>query len=525
MYNGIYQQIEFYTDHRYCLNIYSSGRAHPYRCHTSITTNSGQFFEFIFWRWAVECPKGKVPTGEGSNCKKCSAGTFKPDDGARHCQTCPPGTTSKAGASSCYFINNCPAGTYMNTNNGACLHCPVNTFTNGAGNTVCTNCPSETHTQGTGSTHCIPNHTCPAGTFVNGKSQCTACPKNTFSNKINAETCSSCPKGTYTKSTGSTACIKSTFCGPGKFHNGHICQLCPRNTFDNSVGNTECAPCPHGYETKQTGATRCTRKNNCQPGAFFSEKENKCAPCPKDTFTDKPHQAFCQKCPSGTGTKSAGSTECVKLNYCKAGKFHNGKKCINCPKNTFSDEIGAWQCKKCPHGEMTDKIGSSSCRDIIATDCAPGYFFNGKVCVLCPKDTYSDQRGLNICKDCAAGYETESTGSTYCTEKDDIAVLATAAAETVRCVKDQGKPACLVRCRFRTSTEIKIKNKANISFYKLVGSNWQSIGPLAYNDKKDWFSVKVANKPDWSDAGIFKCVARYGEISGFARVRVVVTEA
>jgi hypothetical protein len=171
---------------------------------------------------------------------------------------------------------------------------------------------------------------------------------------------------------------------------------------------------------------------------------------------------------------------------------------------------------------MTDQTGSTSCRDIRANDCLPGHFFNGKVCVACPKNTYSDRRGLKKCKNCAAGYETESTGSTYCAEKNDITVIATAAAETVKCKRSQAKPTCLLKCRFQVSTGVKIKNKANISFYKLVGTSWQSIGPIFYNGKQDWFNVKVTDRPDSSDAGIFKCVARYGETSGYTRIRVVV---
>ena len=523
IFTGVYQQIQLYADQRYCLHIYNTGRAYGYSCQRAVTSTSAQFFDFFFWRSALKCPAGKIPNERGDSCKKCPAGTFNPTAGALICQTCSSGTTSKPGASSCYFINKCPAGTYMNTNTGVCHHCPKNTFTDKSGNTACTKCPAGTHTKGTGSTHCIPNQTCPAGTFVNGAAKCTACPINTFSNKINAETCTSCPKGFYTETTGSTACIKKTFCGPGKFHNGHICQLCPRNTYDNSVGNTRCTPCPQGFETKTTGATRCTRKNDCQAGSFLSEKENRCVLCPKNTFTDRPHQVVCEKCPSGTGTKSTGSTKCVKLNYCKAGKFHNGKKCVNCPRNTFSDEVGSWECKQCPHGQMTDQTGSTSCREIVAKDCVPGKSFNGKVCVDCPKNTYSDQPGMKKCKNCASGYETKSTGSTYCTEKNDITVTATSEAEIVKCKRNQAKPACLLKCRFRTNTGIKIKNKANISFQKLVGTTWQSIGPIFYNGKVDWFSVKVANRPDSSDAGIFKCVARYGESNGYARIRVVVS--
>lgn len=518
MFTGVYQQLGCYGNND-CLHIFSSSRAYPAACHTFSTTSS-QFFEFSFWKSANNCPAGKIPNG--NKCKNCPAGTFNPDQGATRCQSCPSGKTSNAGATSCHFINKCPAGTYMERATGVCHLCPINTFSNRAGRTSCTNCPSGTHTTTTGSTHCVPNQNCPPGSFVNGGNGCALCPVNTFSNTVNAETCNTCPKGTYTKTSGSTSCIRKTYCGPGKFHNGNQCQVCPRNTYDNSVGNTECTPCPQGYETKSTGATRCTKKNNCQAGRFFSEALNRCAPCPKNTFTDRAHQVECKKCPSGTGTKTEGSTKCVKLNYCKAGKYHNGKRCVNCPKNTFSNKVGSWKCEPCPHGKMTDSTGSTSCRKIVLNDCIPGTFYNGKVCIDCPMNTYSDQRGLRKCKRCATGYETKSTGSTYCTENTDITINANSEVGTLRCSKGNAKPACLIKCRFSTNTGIKIKNKSNVTFYKLVGTNWQSIGPLSYNTKSDWFNVKVADKPDSMDAGLFKCVARYGEAEGYARIRVVV---
>lgn len=631
MFHGTYQQVQELADSRYCWEMYrsdTSGYIRSKGCHSqSATYMDPQYVQFSPWKGSVTCPAGKIPNSGGNACVKCAAGTYNPEAGGKYCYVCKAGTTSQAGATSCYTINTCPAGTYLPANtavchqcprntftntvgntecspcpsgthttstgsthcvkdvacppgsflgaagctlcpantysakpnagscvkcpkgtaslrgatscytintcpagtymepsSGVCHSCPVNTFTNTQGSTECSPCPSGTHTKHKGSTHCVPDVTCPPGSFINGAAGCTPCPVNTYSNRANSDSCRTCPKGHYTQSTGSTSCLQKTFCGPGKFHNGHVCRACPRNTFDNTVGNTKCKACPGGFETKSPGATRCTKKNNCPAGSFYSEYANSCKKCLKNTFTSKPHQVRCVKCPAGTGTQAEGATRCQKINYCKPGKYHNGERCEDCPLNTFTDTAGAWKCRKCAWGQITDKKGATSCRDTRQADCTPGNYFNGLVCKDCPRNHFSPTKGMRYCKKCAKGYETKTTGSKACTIKEDkVVVKAESAAPTLYCKRGVKSPACLVKCRFETNTGVKISDKTQVSFYKLVGTAWKSVGPVYYNKTTNWFSMKVAARPSPPDSGVYKCIGQYGGSSGSVQVDVVVS--
>ena len=518
-YNGKFQQVSFLDGHsNKCAYVWGAhaGTRPMYTgtCREITYKSETSWIEFKFWKHSKQCQKGHhLVHGE---CRKCPAGTYNNVYGSNTCTRCPAGTTSDAGAIKCRKVNNCPAGTFQ-SNRGNCELCPVNTFSNTIGSYSCKKCPAGFYTKAKGSTKCIRKASCKPGSFVNGNA-CSLCPINTFTNTYNAPTCLKCPKNYYTTTAGSTACIKKTYCGPGKYHNGNHCQECPRNTYSNEIGNIKCTPCPEGFETKGTGAKFCTRKNNCQPGSFFSTVSNKCDLCPKNTFTDKPHQTRCIACPAGTGTKTEGARACVKINYCKAGRFHNGKKCVPCPINTYSPEVGAWSCKKCPAGTKTDKKGSASCRKIEPDDCTPGKFYNGKWCQLCKKDTYTDIKGMKYCKKCPSGYETESTGSSRCMKKETVKVIAEADTTRVRCYYGS---VCLLKCKFKTSTRQIIQNKNSVSFYELKGSSWISVGPVMFNRNTKWFSYKVSDRVTSKDAGAYRCTGRYGQAEGSATMEVI----
>eukprot|EP00116_Pleurobrachia_bachei_P002123 sb/3462385/ len=517
LYSGTFTQLIRHDDHRYCVDVWRRAPGHQqiysYTCRKEIRDGDGQWIMFEFFKSSKVCPAGQIANGD--NCVNCPANTYNPSRGATKCISCPSGTTSTPGSSGCLSINSCSAGSYMNLSNGRCYLCPKDTYapTPGIVNN-CMKCKKGYHTPGEGATSCTKTVKCQPGTFVNGNT-CKACPINTYTNEANAPSCTACPSGWYTQTTGSTSCLKRSFCGPGTFYNGVACKKCPKNTFDNTVGNTKCQPCAPGFETKSTGATHCTRKNNCQAGSHWSEPHHECRKCPKDTFTAKPHQVRCSPCPKGTGTRGTGSTKCEKINYCKAGKYHNGEQCVNCPVNTFTNKQGAWKCTPCPKGTKTDKWGSTSCRKIVANDCTPGMFYNGKMCYKCQKNTFTDVKGLSYCKKCPSGWETKTIGASKCVKKQEIKVWARAEKKYPTCFSYKTSPKCLLKCRFKTNTGIKIANKTRVSFSKLVGSKWVKLSsPVSYNTKWDWFAVVVANRPTPSNAGKYRCQALYGGVTG-----------
>lgn len=484
----------------------------------------------------TNCPSGYITEGAGStSCKKsivCAAGTyihkggcwkcpkdtFSNTENAAKCTPCPHRyDTETTGSKTCKVKTYCKPGKYHNGHN--CVDCPLNTYDNSVGNVRCKPCPAGQITTKVGSTSCTIANNCKAGSFYNtGTRRCVKCAKNTYSAEDGKTYCDQCPKGWETKEVGAVKCTKINFCKAGKFWNGKRCWNCPKNTYTNQIGSVECIPCGEGYETHGTGSIVCTKITSCDPGNFFNGKD--CQACPINTFNNKHGAKWCTKCPKGYETKAIGALACTQI-QCSPGSYFNSKqsKCNLCPMNTFNAKHGAKWCTKCPDGWKTNKIGSLSCVKIPI--CKPGKFYNGSKCQYCPINTFSNKAGAKFCTKCPPGYETKRIGRTACTKiPPKFNVVAVPQKKQITCPYNSGSPPCAMFCRFRTSTGIAIKNKANIRFYKKVGEDWVQHGKVFYNRETDWFNVKVATKPDAADAGLYKCEAKYGGKVGSAEMTV-----
>jgi len=436
---------------------------------------------------------------------------------AAKCTVCPHRyDTETTGSKTCKVKTFCAPGKFHNGHH--CLDCPINTFDNSVGNVRCQPCPAG-QVAPVGSTSCNIANNCAAGSFYNtAKGWCAKCAKNSYTAQGGRTSCTKCPKGWETKDIGAVKCTKINFCAAGKFWNGKRCWNCPKNTYTNKIGSVECIPCGPGYETQQAGSIFCSKVESCNPGNFFNGKD--CQACPINTFNANHGAKWCTKCPKGYEAKTVGALACTQI-QCTPGSFFNSEQsaCNLCPMNTFNSKHGAKWCTKCADGWKTTKIGSLSCVKI--PTCKPGRFYNGVKCLYCPKNTFNAKYGATFCTKCPAGYETKKMGQKACTKiPPQFNVVAVPQKSSIVCPYNSGSPPCTLFCRFRTSTGISIKNKANVRFYKKVGQSWVKHSKVFYNRETDWFSFKVAAKPTAATAGLYKCEASYGGKVGSAEMSV-----
>lgn len=174
---------------------------------------------------------------------------------------------------------------------------------------------------------------CPVGEYVTIDSTsgiasaCQKCPKNTYSDKIQAigiESCLPCPPNTYT----STLIFSE---GRGAFNLSHCLCADPKSSV------MECGVCPEGSYRK-------------------SQEENICMECPSPLFSNRGSTGIlaCMLCPKGYQTiKKAGSSILPSL----LSDFQYA--CAPCPIGTFSARTGI-ACSKCPRGFTTLEMGSVS---------------------------------------------------------------------------------------------------------------------------------------------------------------------
>ena len=87
-------------------------------------------------------------TWQSQACTECAAGFFKAEPGLHACASCPPLTTSFAGAAEAEDCL-CVAG-FQNAS-GACEACAVGAYKDFIGNNSCVACPAHADTLGAGS--------------------------------------------------------------------------------------------------------------------------------------------------------------------------------------------------------------------------------------------------------------------------------------------------------------------------------------------------------------------------------------
>jgi len=154
-----------------------------------------------------DCGKGTYASGGTATCSACGADNLYSGTKAPSCSTCSAGSyTGGGGSSTRQTCNSCSGGHTCDGNSGM-TSCPGGTFSS-AGASTCTNCGADNKYASTSSPVCV---TCAPGSYtsggdVNTRHLCTTCPvgHSCLTGGANKVQCSA---GWYAAA-GQTACLK-----------------------------------------------------------------------------------------------------------------------------------------------------------------------------------------------------------------------------------------------------------------------------------------------------------------------------
>jgi len=221
--------------------------------------------------------------------------TLSPEDGGT-CKQCEPGKYTVAVNA---IANTEPFIRYD------CVSCPAgrhNPFFGSRSDLDCRICEGIGYVPSPNQTLCI--RCLPGQTALSEASECTLCPKGTFS--PNGESCIPCPPGFFSASDGSSQCVP---CPQGQYTNqsGQMsCVLCEPGKYANhsaalsaTEGSVQCKTCTSdlGY-ADEYGTVQCKkRRTTCSTGQHIilnfedSTSDHKCGDC---VMCDTSYQ-FCVK--------------------------------------------------------------------------------------------------------------------------------------------------------------------------------------------------------------------------------------
>jgi hypothetical protein len=257
------------------------------------------------------CQPGTYSDVPGSYyCRNCSDGFYQPEYGKTECERCPVNTytnnnTNNSNKSICLpcpsgtdtrlmmgiseclpcllpNCSQCPKGFYIE--NYTCIQCPNGTTNNPENGTLeCVECLPGFYNNQTNYTKCYP---CESGFYISnhdGNTSCFACKPGTYSDIPGSYYCRNCPDGFYQPEYGKSEC-----------------KACPVNTYTNNNTNNSnksiCSPCPSRTDTRlMTGISRCLPclLPNCSqcPKGFYIENYI-CIPCSNGTTNNPENGTF-----------------------------------------------------------------------------------------------------------------------------------------------------------------------------------------------------------------------------------------
>ena len=298
----------------------------------------------------------------------------------------------------------CPAGQEYQYQNGACIDCSGNQYSDGS---ECRSCPlgssiAEGATTATDSDSCV----CGANAVMNSNSDrceclagyggdatvagtgCGACGVSAYKGGVANTACQQCPLGatisdgilnatdfdsctcplhsTLNSDMGRCECLAGYGGDATKPQVG--CSVCGTKAFKGAVGNTQCTSCPLGSSIAE-GATTATDSDSCVCGANAVMNSNSdrceclagyggdatvagtgCGACGVSAYKGGVANTACQQCPLGA-TISDGILNATDFDSC------------TCPlHSTLNSDMGRCECLAGYGGDATKpQVGCSVC--------------------------------------------------------------------------------------------------------------------------------------------------------------------
>lgn len=375
-------------------------------------------------RVCTPCQPGKYTDTEGiALCDVCGEGTYSDEVGATQCKQCTDGsTTSEEGATVCHD-EDCPVGTFYNTQTSVCDNCGAGTYQDETRQTECKSCLGPGRVLESPSVCKCDNG---YGTATGSPETCLACEIGTYQDEETLGLCKACAEKESTATTGANdqaecKCIR----GYGYDTADSACEICQPGTYNDELEETPCKKCIAGQFNDEQGSTvPCLA---CEQGTYSgTDASSECTACEKGKYnsvggvlsTDT-GATECKNCVVGTYASKTGESAC---NPCRPG-YNAGQErsffCTRCLTGTFADTSGESQCKQCSQGTYQAQTGQTSCtlcslgtsssvpsRRTSCDKCAGGKFQNEQgqtTCLPCLGGTYIEENGQSACKQCEAG--------------------------------------------------------------------------------------------------------------------------
>ncbi len=264
----------------------------------------------------------KIAGEDFYECRNCSRPAGLAEGAAFTCWT------AHADSASHHSPRECSAGQYCNTVDLSETPCPRGTAQFATGSTSCTNCPQGRFNPNVGVISCVSE--CNPGDYGAVRGAATY-----------LEACQQCPRGHYCPDLGTTRpfeCVEGFFQNRTRAKQRSDCKACPANTYSSAaaaVSALDCTACPVTAPLSKEAATSIADCNS-EPLAACSEGAGWYLPHKEDGGDDDDDDG-------DDVSSNAADDGCKK---CPAGSYGNAKfECHLCPEGFFQGGTGRTVCE------------------------------------------------------------------------------------------------------------------------------------------------------------------------------------